>query len=133
VYFQAANIGHAYPGQVDENYSIHLESNDGIFEYTADPKKIIDALLKQLSYKDKMPEKISEASIIEQIQAIEPIYRKLTGRIPTTLPVIATAVVTAESEIPEQKAGLLHAYLVEVPIEEIFRELTNLRVKAQSK
>lgn len=133
VYFQAANIGHVYPGQVDENYSIHLESNDGIFEYTADPKKIIEALLKQLSYKDKMPEKITEASIIEQIQAIEPIYRKLTGRIPTTLPVIATAVVTAESEIPEQKAGLLHAYLVEVPIEEIFRELTNLRVKAQSK
>ncbi len=57
----------------------------------------------------------------------------LTGRTPSTIPAVATLVITAEDGDGQQKTKLSHCALVEVPLEDLLPEIEELRANLQSK
>jgi hypothetical protein len=59
---------------------------------------------------------------LKPINQIQPAYKALTKRNPATIPAVATMVLVATHQDGQQKAALMHAMLVEVPLETILRQ-----------
>jgi hypothetical protein len=109
---------------------VEMESTDGKFELLFDVDKVADSIftfVKEDNWKfvgriDR-PKPPTREEFLEAIKIISDPYKELTGKNPTTLHAIATAVVTANHKDGKQMAGLLHAYLVEVPAKTLLKKI----------
>lgn len=109
---------------------VELESTDGKFELLFDVDKVADSIftfVKDDNWKFAgqigRPTPPTREEFLKAIKIISEPYKELTGKDPTTLHAIATAVVTADHKDGKQMAGLLHAYLVEVPAKTLLKKI----------
>ena len=135
VYLNAKKAGSSDGFEIDEGPSVkvvELESPDGAFEFEIGTELVIQSMLTYLKPFFVDP-RFTLVGVIELIQEIEQPYRRLTGRIPTTLPVVATVMVTADDSAGQQQAKLSHSVLVEVPIEELIPRIEKSFLAPKSK
>jgi len=111
---------------------IELESKDGSFEFEIGKELVTHAVKSYLKAYFTDPT-FGLVEVIGLIDKMEKPYRRLTGRTPSTLPAVATLVITAEDGNGKQKTKLSHCSLVEVPLEELLPEIDDLRASYQSK
>lgn len=110
---------------------IDLQSNDGQFEFEIEKEMVIDAVSNYLKVYFMNPS-FSLIELIGLIDIMERPYRRLTGKMPTTVPAVVTLVINAQDRDGQQKAKLSHCALVEVPIEELLPKIEALRANLQS-
>ena len=135
VYLNAMKAGSSDGFEIDEGPSVkvlELESPDGAFEFEISTELVIQSMLTYLKPFFVDP-RFTLVGVIELIQEIEQPYRRLTGRIPTTLPVVATVMITADDSTGQQQAKLSHSVLVEVPIEELIPRIEKSFLSPKSK
>jgi hypothetical protein len=135
VYLNAKKAGSSDGFEIDEGPSVkvvELESPDGAFEFEISTELVIQSMLTYLKPFFVDP-RFTLVGVIELIQEIEQPYRRLTGRIPTTLPVVATVMITADDSAGQQQAKLSHSVLVEVPIEELIPRIEKSFLSPKSK
>jgi hypothetical protein len=101
---------------------ICLESTDGSFEYTFEKEQVTEAILSELKRSRKLVDLSDIKRVLKPINQIQPAYKALTKRNPATIPAVATMVLVATHQDGQQKAALMHAMLVEVPLETILRQ-----------
>lgn len=111
---------------------IELESIDGSFEFEIGRELATRAVTSYLKAFFTNPS-FGLVEVIGLIDKMDQPYRRLTGRTPSTIPAIATLVITAEDADGQQKTKLSHCALVEVPLEDLLPEIEELRANHQSK
>ena len=111
---------------------IELESKDGSFEFEIGRELATRAVTSYLKAFFTNPS-FGLVEVIGLIDKMDQPYRRLTGRTPSTIPAIATLVITAEDADGQQKTKLSHCALVEVPLEDLLPEIEELRANLQSK
>lgn len=111
---------------------IELESKDGSFEFEIGKEMVTHAVKSYLKAYFTNPS-FGLVEVIGLIDKMDKPYRRLTGRTPSTLPAVATLVITAEDGNGKQKTKLSHCSLAEVPLEELLPEIEELRASYQSK
>ena len=109
------------PHFLDEEPALAMESSDGTFELPLDNMdQYVGWALEAASVRatDRSAEERSDR-VQNYLQQITPAYQRLTGRKPRGIPFPIYVSVIAEHEDGQQKAGLAHAYLIEVPQQQI--------------
>jgi hypothetical protein len=109
---------------------VELESKNGQFEVEFDVETVANSIFTCASrenverfMKNEKPTPPTREEFMSAIKKIAVPYKELTGKNPTTLPAIATAIVTASHKDGRQTAGMLHAYLVEVPAKTLLKKI----------
>ena len=105
----------------DEEPAFVMESSDGTFELPlGDMDRLAGSALRVAGVRasDRTP-KARLDRIEEHVTKLTPAYRQLTGKKPRGVPCAIYVSVIAEHEDGQQKAGLAHSYLVEVPMDAV--------------
>lgn len=112
------------PSNFQSEPDIFLKSKDGNFELKwDDPQPFIRGALNLVNRFDpdenvrtfQSVESVSKAALNAYSKAITPAFKQLVGKNPKTVYVPVYVMVTAKHEDNIQTAGLVHAYLIEVP------------------
>ncbi len=104
------------PGMFDEPPAIQARSADGSFEIALEvTAQTLNNISGGLDPRDVTPGAKPEERLAAYAKSVIPAFRALTGRAPRGVPFPVYAVVVAENA-EGKKAGLAHAYLVEVPL-----------------
>jgi hypothetical protein len=106
------------PSFHDEAPTVAAESTDGTFELSLDEVDYYALSALEMAGADasrQTPQEVMR-QIQEYLDGIEPAYRRLTGTKPRGVPVPIYISVVADHQDGQQKAGLAHSYLVEVPL-----------------
>jgi hypothetical protein len=105
----------------DEEPKLTAESTDGKFELALDEMDdyVSSALGAAKVGRTERNSGTTMDRVEEYLQEIEPAYRRLTGKKSRGVPFPIYISVIAEHEDGQQKAGLAHSYLIEVPLRNI--------------
>jgi hypothetical protein len=109
----------------DDEPALRAESSDGTFTLAMDEmERYVGMALPSVQSGPHGKTADGEADPAKEYLAkIEPFYRSLTGKAPKGVLVSFCVSVVAEHEDGQQKAGLAHSYLVEVPMEQVLEKM----------
>lgn len=105
----------------DDEPSFKAESDDGTFQLPMDESERYAsfALLNISGISTASSGRERQAFIDKYLARIEPHYEALTGKKPWGVPFPVYISVIAEHSDGQQKAGLAHSYLIEVPLSQV--------------